>query len=103
MNAIGPQSLLVAEEFVTTTQKPRRRIGKRQAILGCGRIGPEVYVWRELQDGRLEEALSDWTVPPIPLNMLTPPGRTHPARVRTLMEFLKKRFAAMPWARRVET
>jgi DNA-binding transcriptional LysR family regulator len=88
---------------VTTPRKPRRRIGKRQAILVCGRIGREVYVWRELLGGRLEEALTGWTVPPIPLNMLTLPGRTHPARVRTLMEFLKKRFAAMPWARGAET
>jgi DNA-binding transcriptional LysR family regulator len=59
---------------------------------------PEVYIWRELKDGQVEEVLTDWVIPPIPLNMLTPPGRAHPARVRALMDFLKRKFAAMPWA-----
>ena len=35
MNAINPQSPLVAEAFVTLGQKPRRRLSKRQAILGA--------------------------------------------------------------------
>jgi membrane fusion protein (multidrug efflux system) len=35
MNAINPQSVLVTEEFVTLGQKPRRRLSKRQAILGA--------------------------------------------------------------------
>lgn len=35
LNAINPQSLLITEEFVTLEQKPRRRLSKRQAILGA--------------------------------------------------------------------
>ncbi len=35
MNAINPQSALVAEEFVSLAPKPRRRLSKRQAILGA--------------------------------------------------------------------
>jgi len=58
---------------------------------------PEAYVWRELKDGRLEAVLTDWTVEPAPLHILTPPGRARPARVRVLIEFLRQRCAAHPW------
>jgi DNA-binding transcriptional LysR family regulator len=66
-------------------------------------LQPEIYIWRELEDGRLEEVLSDWDVPPVPVHILTPPGHAHPARLRVLIEFLRKHFAAMPWAKGVQT
>jgi DNA-binding transcriptional LysR family regulator len=43
-------------------------------------IQPEAYIWNELQDGRLEEVLTDWTLVPVPVHLLTPPGRARPAR-----------------------
>ena len=66
-------------------------------------IQPEAYIWNELQDGRLEEDLTDWTLVPVPVHLLTPPGRARPARVRVLMEFLREQFARQPWAHGVET
>lgn len=63
---------------------------------------PEAYVTRELKDGRLEAVLTDWTVAPPPLHVLTPPGRARPARVRVLIDYLRQHFAAQPWAVGIE-
>ncbi len=64
---------------------------------------PEFYIWQELRDGRLEEVLKDWTVSPIPVSVVTPPGRARPARVRVLIEFLRDHFSKQPWAIGIET
>jgi DNA-binding transcriptional LysR family regulator len=72
-------------------------------VAGIGMTAlPEAYVSRELGDGRLEAVLSDWTVAPPPLHVLTPPGRARPARVRVLIEYLRQHFAAQPWAVGIE-
>ncbi len=72
-------------------------------VAGLGiTLQPEFYVWRELQDGRLEEALTDWSVPPAPVHLLTPPQTIRPARVKLLIDFLKQHFASQPWARGIE-
>lgn len=54
---------------------------------------PELFVRRELAMGALETVLPDWTVAPIPIHALTPPAKVRPARVRVLIEFLRKRLA----------
>lgn len=64
---------------------------------------PEAYVWQELNDGRLEEVLKDWVVSPALVNVITPPGRARPARVRVLLEYLRHHFSSQPWARGIET
>lgn len=64
---------------------------------------PELYIWKELQDGQLEEVLKDWTVAPIAVSVVTPPGRARPARVRVLIEFLREHFSKQPWAIGIET
>lgn len=64
---------------------------------------PEAYVAQELADGRLEEVLHEWPVAPAVVHVITPPGRARPARVRVLIEFLRRHFAAQPWARGIET
>jgi len=66
-------------------------------------LQPEVYIWDELRDGRLEEVLTDWSLVPVPVHILTPPGRARPARVRVLIEFLREHFAKQPWAHGIET
>jgi DNA-binding transcriptional LysR family regulator len=72
-------------------------------VAGIGMTAvPEAYVAQELSDGRLEAVLSDWTVAPPPLHVLTPPGRARPARVRVLIEYLRQHFASQPWAVGIE-
>jgi DNA-binding transcriptional LysR family regulator len=72
-------------------------------VAGIGMTAlPEAYVSEELKDGRLEVELSDWTVAPPPVHVLTPPGRARPARVRVLIEYLRQHFAAQPWAVGIE-
>lgn len=63
---------------------------------------PEAYVWEELASGALVEVLPDWPVAPAPVHVVAPPGRARPARVRVLIEFLRRQFAAKPWARGIE-
>lgn len=63
---------------------------------------PQAYIADELADGRLEEVLKDWTVTPIAVHVVTPPGRARPARVRALLDFLRQHFAAKSWAQGVE-
>ena len=63
---------------------------------------PEIYVWREIEDGRLQRVLPGWRIDPVPVSILTPPGRARPARVRVLIAYLKQSYAAAPWAVGVE-
>ncbi|MFC3228089.1 LysR family transcriptional regulator [Marinibaculum pumilum] len=71
------------------------------ALLAGGGIAaqPEFLVWQELRDGRLEEVLPGWRLPDIALHLLTPPGRSRPARVRVVIDHLAQRLARAPWAR----
>ena len=61
-------------------------------------LQPDFLVWRELRKGQLEAVMTDWTPPPIALHVVTPPGRTRPARVQVLIDYLVKKFEKAPWA-----
>ena len=61
-------------------------------------IQPEFLLWEDLAAGRLEAVMTDWSLPPITLNIVTPPGNLRPARVSVLIEFLVRRMSAAPWA-----
>jgi DNA-binding transcriptional LysR family regulator len=58
---------------------------------------PEFLLAGALAQGRVETLLPDWSVAPLALNMVTPPGRRRPARVRLLMDWLVERFSTPPW------
>jgi len=63
-------------------------------------VQPEFVVWRDLRAGHLEAVMSDWSAPPVALNIVTPPGEPRPPKVAALMEFLIRQFSerAAPWA-----
>jgi DNA-binding transcriptional LysR family regulator len=62
-------------------------------------VQPEFTVWGDMAAGRLEQVLTEWSLPPIALHMVTPPGGLRPARVGVLIDFLVRRLAAAPWAK----
>lgn len=63
-------------------------------------VQPEFVVWRDLREGRLEAVMTDWSAPPIALNVVTPPGGPRASRIAVLIDFLVRRFSAQtaPWA-----
>jgi DNA-binding transcriptional LysR family regulator len=65
-------------------------------------VQPEFLVWRDLREGHLEAVMTDWSAPPIALNIVTPAGRPRPSKVVVLIDFLSHRFSdhAAPWAKR---
>lgn len=62
-----------------------------RAGLGIG-ILPDFIVGPDLASGGLEAILTDWTMSPIALHLLTPPSNLRPARVETLIAFLSDRM-----------
>lgn len=66
-------------------------------------VQPEFVVFDDVEAGRLETALDGWSLPPVALHVVTPPGAFRPARVTALIDFLAARLTAEPWARHVST
>lgn len=59
---------------------------------------PDFIHWKDVAEGRLEPILTDWSLPPISLHLVSPGGGgPRPARVSALMDFLAARFAAPLW------
>src|SRR5215469_6341330 len=100
---IGP----AGEEHDVTVTGPLRA-NNADALMPALRAGlglavqPEFVVWRDLRAGRLEAVMSDWSAPPVALNIVTPPGGPRPPKVAAMIEFLVGQFSqrAAPWASR---
>jgi len=62
-------------------------------------LQPDFIAWDSVRDGRLVPVLTDWTTPPLALNLVMPGGGPRATRTRVLQEFLIRRFAAgaAPW------
>jgi DNA-binding transcriptional LysR family regulator len=53
---------------------------------------PDFIVGGDLAAGTVEAILTDWSLPPIALHLMTPPSNLRPARVEALIAFLTERF-----------
>lgn len=90
-------------EFASVVPTPMR-VNNAEALAPALNAGlglalqPEFLAWEQLQSGALVTAMPDWQVPSIALHIVTPPGRTRPARVQALIDFLVQRFQVAPWA-----
>jgi DNA-binding transcriptional LysR family regulator len=93
------------EEAAITPLGPMR-VNNAEALVPALRAGlglalqPDFIVWDDLEAGRLERVLADWSPPPISLHLVLPPGEPRPTRVTALTAFLAQRLSAAPWARR---
>lgn len=65
-------------------------------------LQPEFLAWPDLQSGVLETVMCDWEVEPIALHIVTPPGRSRPARVQALIDYLADLVTKEPWAQDAE-
>lgn len=61
-------------------------------------VQPDFMIWDDLKAGRLERVMADWSLPPIALHIVMPPGEPRPARVTALIAFLAQGLSAAPWA-----
>lgn len=72
---------------------------KPALLAGLGlSLQPAFLVWQELRDGTLETAMPDWLPPAIALHIVTPPGRSRPARVQAFIDYAAQQFMQEPWA-----
>ncbi|WON77717.1 LysR family transcriptional regulator [Serratia sp. UGAL515B_01] len=56
-------------------------------------LQPEFLVQQEIETGVLETVMNDWSVDPITLYIVTPPGRRRPKRVQVLIDYFVECFA----------
>ena len=62
-------------------------------------VQPEFTVWKDIATGRLEQVLPEWSLAPIALHLVTPPGKLRPVRLGVLIDFLVERLATASWAK----
>ncbi len=91
-------------EYSTPIPPGSLRANNAEALLPALRAGlglallPEFLAWSEIETGQLQATLCDWQLPPVAVQLVTPPGTLRPRRVTVLSEFLVGQFAGAPWA-----
>ncbi|THT99328.1 LysR family transcriptional regulator [Lampropedia puyangensis] len=61
-------------------------------------VQPAFLVWEAVRDGLLQVAMPQWDAGMLSLNIVTPPGRLRPARVRAFIDYAAQQFRHEPWA-----
>ena len=91
-----------ADEEVAVRPEGRLRADSGEAMLPalCAGLGvcalPDFIVDDDIAAGRLVVLLPEWSMPPIGMHLLTPPGEIRPARVEALLAFLAARLRERP-------
>ncbi|WP_332350306.1 LysR family transcriptional regulator [Asaia spathodeae] len=104
-NQAGNFLRMSCERETLQVEPPRTRYSANNAeaflpalLAGHGMgIFPEFMVAAPLGDGRLETVLPDWRFPETELSLLTPPGRSHPARVSAFLDHIGNILRQKPW------
>jgi DNA-binding transcriptional LysR family regulator len=90
------------EAAITPTGPLRANNGdalRPMLLAGAGlAVQPEFLAWEDLAAGRLEVAMAEWSMPPIALNVVTPPSSFRSARVAAVIDFMVRRLSGAPWA-----
>ncbi|QPC41531.1 LysR family transcriptional regulator [Kaustia mangrovi] len=104
-NVAGSDTLLLQDRDGETHAVPfagRFRVDHGLAVreaLVAGRGFAPAHRWLVddlLATGRLQEILPDYSLPPVPLNMLIVPERAGIGRVRLMVDYLAEEIAAVP-------
>ena len=94
-----PAGRVLAGGHDGAARQQRGRLGTRTARrLGPGTAAGVSRLAGPRRTAPLETALDDWAVPPIALHIVTPPGRSRPARVQVLIDYLADHIGQAPWA-----
>jgi DNA-binding transcriptional LysR family regulator len=86
------------EEFVVRTAGPLRA-NNADALMpallaGHGlAVQPDFLVRADIDAGRLEVVLPNWSLPEIALHLVLPPGGPRPARIEAFADFVTRRFS----------
>ncbi len=91
------------EEVVVSPHGPLRAnngdVLRPMLLAGLGlAVQPEFLVWEDIAAGRLQSVMTDWTMPSVALNIVTPPSTHRPVRVDAVIELLARRLAGTAWA-----
>jgi DNA-binding transcriptional LysR family regulator len=69
----------------------------RMVLNGAGIAATANYVaLPEIERGALVRLLPDWTVPPVDVSLVTPPGRERSAATRAFVDFVRREAAGNP-------
>lgn len=60
-------------------------------------LQPDFMVWRDVQAGRLEIGLPEWSATSLGLYLVTPPSPLRPLRVKAVIDHFAREFSHAPW------